>query len=98
MVELSEHPEGIVLPIRAHANAKANTITGVQNGALKVAVTSAPERGKANKAIIVVLSKQLKLRKSQIELISGPTSKQKRFLVRGVTLAALSTRISDRIA
>jgi len=63
---------------------------------LKVCVTQSPEKGKANKALIALLSKSLSLRKSQLELIAGETSQQKRLLVRGVTPEELSKRIEDR--
>jgi len=48
-------------------------------------VTAAPEKGKANRAIIALLSKSLGVPKSAIELISGDTSPQKRVLVVGAT-------------
>ena len=40
---------------------------------LKVCVTQAAEKGKANKALVELLGKALSLRKSQIELLSGET-------------------------
>ena len=61
---------------------------------LKVAVTQAPEKGKANKAIVQVLSKSLGLRRSQIELLSGETAQQKKFLIRDVTLEELQAKIA----
>mgnify|MGYP001107540393 CR=1 FL=1 len=92
-IALERHPEGTILPVRAHPGARRNEIRGQQNGMLKVSVTQAPEKGKANKALIGLLSKELSLRKSQLELISGATSSQKRFLVREVTLEQLSERV-----
>ena len=92
-IALEPHPEGAILPVRAHPGARRNEIRGEQNGMLRVSVTQAPEKGKANKALIAVLSKGLSLKKSQIELISGATSPQKRFLVREVTTDQLQERI-----
>jgi len=92
-IALEPHPEGAILPVRAHAGARRNEIRGEQNGMLRVSVTQSPEKGKANKALIAVLSEGLSLKKSQIELISGATSPQKRFLVRDVTTAQLQDRI-----
>ena len=86
-ISLQPHAEGTILPVRR------NEIRGQQEGMLKVFVTQAPEKGKANKALIGVLAKGLGLRKSQIELISGETSSRKRFLVRDVSPDALSDRI-----
>ena len=70
----------------------------LQDGALKVCVTQAPEKGKANKAIVEVLAKWLGVRKSQIELISGETASQKKFLVREIEQEELAERINTKLA
>ncbi len=94
MLALEPHPDGTVLPVRAQPGARRNEIRGEQEGALKVCVTQSPEKGKANKAIVEMLSKALSLRKSQIELIAGETSHHKRFLVRGMTPDELRDRVA----
>jgi uncharacterized protein (TIGR00251 family) len=95
VIEISAHPEGAVLAVRAQAGARRDEIRGEQDGALKVAVTQAPEKGKANKAIIATLAKHLGVRKSQIELLSGATSPHKRFLIRGIDVKTLSDRVTQ---
>jgi uncharacterized protein len=95
MVSLEAHPDGTILPVRAQPGARRNEIRGVQAGMLKVCVTQSPEKGKANKAVIELLSKSLGLKKSQIELIAGETSHQKRFLVRDAKPADLAARIQS---
>jgi uncharacterized protein len=97
LIELADHPDGVVLPVRAQPGARRSGIQGEQAGMLKVAVTAAPEKGKANKAIIEVLSQELSVRKSQFELISGDTAQQKRILVRGVTMALLREKLAERL-
>ena len=86
MIRWEEHAEGVILPVRAYAGARRNGITGEHDGMLKVSVTQAPEKGKANQAIMEVLCKSFNLKKNQIELLAGQTSSQKRFLIREVTL------------
>jgi uncharacterized protein (TIGR00251 family) len=93
MISLEAHRDGTILPVRAQPGARRNEIRGEQDGALKVSVTQAPEKGKANKALIEVLAKSLGLKKSQMELLSGETSHQKRFLARGVSPVELQARI-----
>ncbi len=83
-IQIEPHAEGIVIAVRAQPGAKKNGITGEHDGALKVSVTQAPEKGKANKAIVEVLARQLGLKKSQVSLLSGQTTQQKRFLLSGV--------------
>jgi uncharacterized protein (TIGR00251 family) len=98
MIELTTHPRGIILPVRAHAGARKRGILGEHNGMLRVAVTAAPEKGKANKAIVVVLSNSLGVPKSSIELIAGDTSPQKRFLIVGADIDKLQTLIEQLLA
>ncbi len=90
MIALETHPDGTILRVKAHAGARRNAIRGETGGALQVSVTQAPEKRKANKAIIALLSDALGVRKSQIELLAGETSPQKKFLIRDV--------LPDRIA
>jgi uncharacterized protein (TIGR00251 family) len=93
MIELTEHAEGCILPVRAQPGARRAGIQGEQNGALKVAVTAPPEDGRANKALIEVLRDELGLKRSQVELIAGHTSREKRFLIRGLTCEELREKL-----
>ena len=94
MIQLSEHAEGVLVPVRAQPGARKAGILGEQAGALKVAVTAPPEDGKANKALAEVLRRALGVKRSQVELISGQTSRDKRFLIRGVTAGDLQARLA----
>ncbi|HJT77162.1 MAG TPA: DUF167 domain-containing protein [Gemmataceae bacterium] len=94
MIEIGDHAEGCVLPVRAQPGARKAGVLGEQAGALKVAVTAPPEDGRANKALLEVLREALGLRRSQVELLGGTTSRDKRFLVRGVTKAELEARLA----
>jgi len=95
MIDLEVHPQGTILPVRARAAAGRNEIRGHKDGMLRVCVTQVAEKGKANKALIAVLSRGLRLRKSRIELIAGRTAREKRFLVQDVTPAELARRIEE---
>lgn len=94
MILLETTPQGIVLPVKAQAGARTNGLRGEQSGMLKVAVTQAAEKGKANTAILELLADQLHLRRSQIQLLSGHTSAQKKFLIRDCELAELEQKIA----
>jgi uncharacterized protein (TIGR00251 family) len=95
MITLIEHAGGLILPVRAQPGARKNGVVGEHNGALKVAVTAAPEDGKANKALLEVLGEALGLKRSRIELIGGMTSREKRFLVNGLAKEELERRIAS---
>jgi hypothetical protein len=98
MVELEADPRGVIIAVRAHAGARKNAILGVRQGMLRVAVTAAPEKGKANRAIIALLSESLGIPKSTIELISGETSPQKRFLILGANAEEIRLKVVQLIS
>ncbi|MFN3318472.1 hypothetical protein C0V73_16090 [Rhizobium sp. TH135] len=78
----------ILLAVRLTPNGGRDAFDGVEVGAdglahLKARVTAVPEKGKANKALIAVLSKALKVPKSSISVVSGETSRQKILRIEG---------------
>jgi uncharacterized protein (TIGR00251 family) len=94
MITLTDHADGVLLPVRAQPNARRAGVVGEHNGALKVAVTVPPEDGRANAALVEVLREGLGLKRSQVELASGQTSRDKRFLIRGVGREDLAARLA----
>jgi uncharacterized protein (TIGR00251 family) len=82
---VSSHPEGATVALRVQPKAKRAAILGEQAGALKIAVTAPPEDGKANAAVVELFRSRFKLSRSQLELVSGHTNRNKVLLVRGVT-------------
>ncbi len=98
MIDLESHSAGTILPVRAQPGAKRAGLTGAHAGMLKVAVTQAAEKGKANQALIAALSKVLEVPKSSLELLSGQTSRSKRFLVRGVAIDVLAARLEKLLS
>ena len=94
MIHVTEHAEGSILVVRALPGARRNGIAGEVGGAVKIAVNAAPDKGKANQAIIEVRD-ILGVKTSQVELLSGFTSRQKRFLIRGWSKQSLEARLSS---
>ena len=97
MIQITEHVEGCVLSIRAQPGARRNAFVGEQAGSLKIAVTAPPDKGRANQALVDLLAEQLGLKKSQIELVSGQTSREKKFLLRGVSADKLAVDLRKRL-
>jgi len=60
--------------IKVRPKSKANEIAEtMDDGTIKVRVKAAPEKGKANKEVIKLLSKKYGVKKSEVEIISGKT-------------------------
>jgi len=52
-----------------------------KNGTLKCYLKSAPEKGKANKELIQLISKVLKIPQSDVAIVSGATDRRKKISI-----------------
>ena len=89
MIAVTDHPEGCALSVHAQPGARKNAIVGEHNGALKVAVTAPPQDGRANRAILEMLRELFHLKRSQVLLLGGETTRDKRVLLRGVNAQSM---------
>lgn len=70
------------LAVRLTPNGGRDAVDGIEvdgegEAFLKARVTSVPEKGKANKALILLIAKSLRIPKSSISLVSGETARKK---------------------
>lgn len=95
-------PGGVLLFVRATPRASRNAIAGIGPDAdgravLLVRIAAPPAEGAANAALIALVSATLQVRKRDVTLQSGATSRCKQVLIRGdggvlkARLEALST-------
>ena len=82
-------PGELLLPLRVHPKASRQRLNGSHDGALKIAVTAPPEKGKANAAIVKFLAKRLGLPKSQVRIVAGEKSQNKTAAITGATPATI---------
>jgi uncharacterized protein (TIGR00251 family) len=96
-ITITPHAGGCLLAVRAQPGARKNAVLGEHSGSLKVAVTAPPEDGRANEALVEVLRNWLGLKRSQVELASGPTNRNKQFLIRGLTPDELAAAMASKL-
>ncbi len=79
---LSQHRNGgSVLAIRAKPTGKRNRIADVSGVALEVELAAKPQNGEANSELIDYLSDVLRIRKKDVQLISGDRCRDKQVLI-----------------
>ena len=81
---LKEVPGGCELSVLVQPRASRTKVVGEHDGRLKIALAAPPVDGEANAALIEFLSDALSVRKADISLLDGDTSRRKRLAVRGV--------------
>jgi uncharacterized protein (TIGR00251 family) len=82
-----------MLHVKAVPGASRSRIAGRYGDGIKVQVAAAPERGKANAAVIEVLAEALGVKESQVVLVSGQTQPRKVFRIDGLNEAGLAGRL-----
>ena len=85
---------GVVLKVLLQPRASKNEVTGTQDGRLKLRLKAPPVDGEANKALIAYLAKFFDIKKVQIEITAGLSSRRKTVLIKNATLKALSEKIN----
>jgi uncharacterized protein (TIGR00251 family) len=83
MLNIQKVDDGVVFRIKVQPGAVKNESVGVQRDVLKIKISAPPVKGKANKALIDFLAKKLSVKKSEIEIVSGHTSKIKKIKMLG---------------
>jgi len=94
-LEITETELGLVLKIKVIPGSKSNQIRGQHDRRLKIAVTAAAEKGKANRAVVNFLAQKLGVSRSQLEILSGHTDSLKSLLVKKMDRAQFLCRLTD---
>jgi uncharacterized protein (TIGR00251 family) len=72
---------GILLTIRAKPTGKQNRVVSMSGPALELELAAKPKDGEANSELIDYLSHILRVKKKDLQLISGMRSRDKQLLV-----------------
>lgn len=67
----------MVIEVRVIANSKVEKVEEIEPGKYKVHVKPPAIEGKANAAVLELLSTHFKIKKSQVKILKGETNKNK---------------------
>lgn len=83
-----------LLKLHVTPRGSRNEVIGWRDNVLCVKITAPPVEGAANAAIVKFVADALKVRKSQVELVSGEKSREKTLRIEGLTDEELRGRIN----
>ena len=66
-----------IFEVKVKTNASKNEVKLIDNKKFFVKTTATPEKGRANKQVILLLAKFYKISKNQLEIVRGLKSKNK---------------------
>jgi len=91
---IQEVDGGVVFTAKIVPGSNSPTrICGLLDGMLKVKVSAAPEKGKANQCLLKFLAKELEVKKNIISIIRGQSSPVKHVQVLGISVDALLEKL-----
>jgi hypothetical protein len=88
-------PRPIRLNLRISPGADRSAVIGRHGDAWKLRVATAPERGRANAAVVDLLASALDLRRPDVRIVSGAVSRDKIAEIVGLTLEEAELRLSS---
>lgn len=94
MPYLKDIPGGVELLVLVQPRASRTKVVGVHDGRLKVALAAPPVDGEANAALVEFLADALEVKRAQVALVDGETSRRKRVQVLGVDGATARARLA----
>jgi len=96
MPYLSESADGrLLLHLHIQPKGSKTRVVGLHDGRLKIAVTSPPVDGKANKEVVKFLASILGIHKRDVLLKSGMQSRKKSVLVSSITADTIRKTIGS---
>jgi uncharacterized protein (TIGR00251 family) len=90
--------DAVVLHVHVQPGAGRSAVVGRHGAALKVRVAAPPEGGRANDACAELLAETFGLKRAQVELAGGPSSRAKQFKLSGVDLDAFRVQLERAAA
>lgn len=83
------------IAVKVVPGSSRDQIVGWLGDALKIKVAAAPEKGKANKAVVKLLAKTLGISTDAIEVVSGHTSPSKVLAIDGLDDEAIRAAVAS---
>jgi uncharacterized protein (TIGR00251 family) len=85
---------GVVFTAKVVPGSSRTAICGLLDEMVKIKVSAAPERGKANKCLLAFLAKRFGVKSNAVRIISGETNPIKRVQVSGVSAETVLTKLN----
>ncbi len=90
---IRESAEGVTFAVKVIPRAAKNEIVGLEGEAFKIRLNAPPVEGKANEALVEYLAKVLSVKRADVEILRGETSRHKVVQVRGVEVEHVRQRL-----
>ncbi len=89
--------DGVRFPVLVKPRSSRSKLLAIQEGVLAVALKAPPVDGAANAELIKLLARALGLRRADVEIGTGASSRRKRIDVSGIVVDELRKRVATAL-
>jgi len=82
---LQEVDDGVIFKVKVVPGSSKTAVGGLLDDMVKIKVSAAPEKGKANQRLVEFLAGRLGLKKNAVSILSGKTGPTKSVRVVGIS-------------
>jgi len=82
----SKAKDGIIIEVKVDPRSSRNEIVGAIEKIIRIKLTAPPVGGAANELLIGILAKEFDIRKSDVIIMKGESSRHKLIKLKGVVL------------
>jgi uncharacterized protein len=87
---IQQSDDGLIFAVKVIAGSSSpSRICGLLDGMLKVKISAAPEKGKANKCLVEFLADKIGIKKNAVSILTGQTSPVKTIKISGISTETL---------
>jgi len=92
-IKIQDVEGGVVFVAKIAPGSSKTAVCGLLDGMVKIKISAAPEKGKANRRLLEFLAKKFGVKKNAVSIISGQTSPVKHVEVLGISADVLLQKL-----
>jgi uncharacterized protein (TIGR00251 family) len=85
---------GVVFAVKVVPGSSRMAVCSLLDDMVKIKVSAAPEKGKANKCLLDFLAKQLSVKRNAVKIVSGKGNPVKSVQVMGISVVQLLNKLN----
>ena len=93
MLDVKSADGGACFWVKVAPRSSIDKIDGTVQGDLKVRICAPPVEGAANKALVRLMAKALRVPKTSLKVVSGEKARRKRLMVQGLEPVEIARRL-----
>jgi uncharacterized protein len=94
---LIPHDQGVCMRLKVVPSSRVSRIAGIHGDCLKIRISESPEKGKANRELIIFLSEILSIPRQDIVILHGQGDAFKKVLLKNIGAASVAAILAPLI-